>query len=157
MEKIFDFLHAIKLCATRYGINLMTVRTQVVIAIIKNKIGNVLLLKRLRVETAKDGAQLMWAFPGGKPNTGESLEDAVVREVKQETGFNITVLEKISERSHPQFPAHIIYFACELADFRVKPILDIHEVSEIKWVEPTALSNYFTSDLDAHVAKSLGI
>lgn len=33
----------------------------------------------------------LWEFPGGKPHEGESLEDAVCREVKEEVGLDVTV------------------------------------------------------------------
>ncbi len=32
-----------------------------------------------------------WELPGGRPNTGELFEDCVVREVREETGLDITV------------------------------------------------------------------
>ena len=38
-----------------------------------------------------------WALPGGKVDVGETVEETVVREVKEETGIEIEIVEKIGE------------------------------------------------------------
>ena len=54
------------------------------------------LIKRLN-EPFKD----KWAFPGGYVNIGETVEEAVVREVKEETGIDTVVVEMIGVYSEP--------------------------------------------------------
>jgi 8-oxo-dGTP diphosphatase len=127
------------------------------VGVVVNKAGKVLILKRVRTEHGSDQSTLTWVFPGGKLDGSETFEEAVVREVLFETGYKIKVISKISERDHPQLGVHIKYFACEMAELTTKPIQEIHEVETVKWVEPTQLSEYFTTDLDSSVAKFLKI
>lgn len=36
----------------------------------------------------------MWVLPGGTPELRETLEEAVVREIKEETGYDIKIIKK---------------------------------------------------------------
>jgi ADP-ribose pyrophosphatase YjhB (NUDIX family) len=42
-----------------------------------------------------------WAIPGGFVDYGESLEDAAVREAKEETSLDVTLLEQMHTYSEP--------------------------------------------------------
>ena len=56
---------------------------------------------------------LGYAFPGGFVDYGESLEDAVVREVKEETGLHFLITSQLKAYSNPNRDprAHIITVA----------------------------------------------
>lgn len=131
---------------------------QIVLGIIKNKSEKVVIINRLWPETTLDGsAKLTWAFPGGNIDEGETSEEALAREIRNETGLKVKVLKKISERIHPQFSVSIKYYECEIVPGSMKPITDVHEIESLKWVNPSELKDYFTTDIDPKVAKFLGI
>jgi 8-oxo-dGTP diphosphatase len=133
-------------------------RNEIVLGIIKNKKDSVLLIKRLWEEQSLDGeSKLTWAFPGGEIDEGETEEEALVREIRNETGFKVKLVEKISDRVHPQFNIKITYYSCEIIPGSVKPIMDVNEVESIKWVKISDLAEYLTTDLDPGVAKFLKI
>jgi 8-oxo-dGTP diphosphatase len=38
-----------------------------------------------------------WALPGGRMDPGEKVEQTIVREVKEETGLDVTIVRKVGE------------------------------------------------------------
>jgi len=133
-------------------------RNEIVLGIVKSKTDKIIILDRLWKEKSLDGStSLTWAFPGGEIDEGETPEEALVREVRNETGLKVKVVKKISERIHPQFSVKITYFSCEVIPSAMRPIIDVHEVESVKWVNAQELRNYFTTDIDPGVAKFLNI
>ena len=55
----------------------------------------------LLIERGNNPFQGFWAFPGGFVEEGESCEDAVLRELKEETGLSHTDLHQIGTFSDP--------------------------------------------------------
>ena len=61
-------------------------------AIVEFPNNRILLIKRATVPFRG-----YWALPGGKVDAGETVEETVVREVKEETGIEVEIVEKIGE------------------------------------------------------------
>jgi len=68
----------------------------VVAAILQNKEGQVLIARRKRGR-ALEG---YWEFPGGKVERGESPEQSLKRELKEEMDIEIEVTEYVGENVH---------------------------------------------------------
>lgn len=97
---------------------------EVVIGIVR-KAEKVLMIRR-----AKKEGDLVWAFPGGKVENGETKEQACIREIKEETGINVSVVKEIGHRLHPDTARMITYFLCEYISGEPQ-ITDTSEVSEV--------------------------
>lgn len=105
-------------------------------AIITNSQGNVLLGKRARGRAAN-----MYALIGGKPDSGESILEAVIREVKEEIGldFNPTpYLEEIDTESVPGETWLVTYF---VGDSKGELQLKTDEVVDVIYVSEQDLEN----------------
>lgn len=100
--------------------------------------GRVLLAKR---PSGKSMAGL-WEFPGGKVETGETPEAALIRELNEELGIDTwaSCLAPLSFASHAYEDFHLLMplFACRKWQGIVTP----REGQELAWVRPDRLRDY---------------
>ena len=84
-----------------------------------------------------------WEFPGGKVEPGESPEDALVREIREELDSEIGVDEYIStiEYDYPEFHLSMRCYWCSLisGDLVLKEAddarwLDVETIDSVKWL-----------------------
>lgn len=83
----------------------------------------------------------LWDLPGGGVETQDgSLEEALVREVLEETGFRVRVgpvldvsFQWITVQAEPRFPSAVASFRCSTRS-RGAPRLDPSEHSDLAWV-----------------------
>ncbi|WP_308302467.1 (deoxy)nucleoside triphosphate pyrophosphohydrolase [Peribacillus deserti] len=80
----------------------------------------------------------VWEFPGGKVETGETDQEALIREIREELGCVIEVFSQITEAAE-EYSSIIV----QLITYRSK-IVSGHpsakEHSELKWVHKSELS-----------------
>lgn len=76
---------------------------------------------------------LMWEFPGGKLETGESDEMALVREYEEEFGIVVFPLQSLGSRSFLS-PSGERLLTAWLVEIPLDSIFELREHSEISWV-----------------------
>lgn len=101
-----------------------------------------------------------WGLCAGHVDSGESLEDATIREIKEEIGLDLTVdeLHTFTERevNIKEKNSHIAYFYYLVTDKKEDEfVIQEEELSEVKWfnvdyiielVEKGDTSTVFTKD-----------
>lgn len=89
-----------------------------------------------------------WEFPGGKIEEGESPQEALVREIKEELDADIKVgdLIKTVEYDYPMFHLSMDCFWCEL----VSGEIELKEHEDAKWLDKNNIDSvdWLPADLD---------
>ena len=100
--------------------------------------GRVLIAKR---PAQKDMGGL-WEFPGGKVVDGEPPEEALIRELREELGINVTqaCLAPLTFASHRYESFHLLMplYICR----RWSETVTAKEGQDLKWVKPRNLKDY---------------
>lgn len=101
-----------------------------------------------RKEKILDDADGKWEVPGGKIEFGETPEEAVKREVFEETGYNVNVkkivpFSNVAIWDYPEFKQHtvVFYYECELLNSEHKNQND-DKINNYKWIDVGDLSKY---------------
>ena len=83
---------------------------------------------------------LLWEFPGGKVEPGETKEAAILRECREELGCDLTVGSMFYEVTHayPERSIHLTLFHCFLCG-KLPRALEHHD---LRWVQEAQLKDY---------------
>lgn len=95
----------------------------------------------------------MWEFPGGKVDPGETLEQCLEREIREELGVPISVGEPLGVYQHgyTHFKVTLHAFRCEIGDHEPQAL----HASEIRWVSLQALADYPMGKIDRQIARRI--
>jgi 8-oxo-dGTP diphosphatase len=97
--------------------------------------------------------QGLWEFPGGKREPGESLEECLKRELREELGIEITtpVLFHVVRHDYPEKAVELFFFCCSIKAGQPKPL----GCEVFQWVMPVDLPNYAFPPADESLIKLL--
>lgn len=103
--------------------------TEVTAAII-HKSGQLLICQRPKGKSC----EMLWEFPGGKIEGGETLENCLIRECQEELGVIVKpeVPIRIVEYKYPNITVNIHFFCCKLVEGEPRCI----EHNDIQWRIP---------------------
>lgn len=91
----------------------------------------------------------MWEFPGGKIELGETKEQALVREIKEELSIEINV-DKFALDVEYQYPNFYLFMSCFMCSIKEGSI-ELLEHNDGKWITKEELNtlNWLPADIDA--------
>ena len=83
---------------------------------------------------------LKWEFPGGKVETGETFEEALEREIKEELNIKINILNKIAKETFNDSSINVIihYYLCSMDN----ELIELLEHNQSAWVKKNEFYKY---------------
>lgn len=106
------------------------------VGIIEQEDGKVLIA--LRPENVMLGG--LWEFPGGKQEDGETIEQTVVRELKEELGVEVHAYKEFMKLKHvySHFSITLYAYKCTLISGNPEP----KSSQEVRWVDVSELEQF---------------
>ncbi len=96
---------------------------------------------------------LKWEFPGGKIEPGETPEQCLIREVREELDLDIEVVEPFITVDHryPQFRISLLTFWCKIKGRKIKLL----EHNAYRWVQVRELDSYDFVEADTTLVEKI--
>jgi 8-oxo-dGTP pyrophosphatase MutT (NUDIX family) len=88
------------------------------------KAGCVVVNENKEVLLVGDKEGKIWAFPKGHAEDGETLEQVALREVKEETGYEVEIIKRLSDVTYPHGETGELI---RVAIFEAKPVEKTNE------------------------------
>lgn len=111
-------------------------KTLEVTAAIIRRDGKILICQR----PANKNCGLLWEFPGGKIEAGETGEQCIVRECQEELGVKLSVERELTDITYeyPDRIIHLHFYLCGIA----AGALEKKEHNAIAWIDPDEVDQY---------------
>ena len=96
---------------------------------------------------------LLWEFVGGKVEKGETKQQALIRECKEELNITLNVGDIFMEVVHeyPDITVHLTLFNAIIAEGVPQKL----EHNDIKWITPAEIPNYNFCPADEEILKKI--
>ena len=99
------------------------------------------------------GNGLLWEFAGGKTEPGETKEEALVRECREELGITVSVGEVFMDVTH-QYPdalVHLTLFHAKIAE----GMPEMLEHVDFAWITPEEIEKYAFCPADKEILNKI--
>ena len=105
--------------------------------------------------SANKARALLWKFVGGKVEQGETKEQALIRECKEELNITVKPKDVFMEVVHeyPDITVHLTLFNAEI----VEGVPQKLEHNDIKWITAAEIPNYNFCPADEDILKRINI
>ena len=96
---------------------------------------------------------LLWEFVGGKVESGETKEQALIRECWEELAVTLSVGDVFMDVVHeyPDLTVHLTLFNATIAEGEPQKL----EHNDIKWITPSEIPNYEFCPADEEILKRI--
>lgn len=96
---------------------------------------------------------LLWEFVGGKVEPGETKEQALIRECREELAVTVSVGDVFTDVLHeyPDITVHLTLFNAAIADGIPQKL----EHNDIQWITPGEIPNYAFCPADEVILKKI--
>jgi mutator protein MutT len=95
----------------------------------------------------------LWEFPGGKREPNETFEECLHRELREELGIEVDVLELLETARHtyPEKTVHLRFFRCAWKRNEAAPL----GCADLRWTTAKELPNYKFPEADTELVRLL--
>ena len=102
---------------------------------------------------ANKARALLWEFVGGKVESGETKEQALVRECKEELNILLSVGDVFMDVVHeyPDLTVHLTSFNATIEEGEPQKL----EHNDIQWIMPSEIPNYEFCPADEEILKEI--
>ncbi len=96
---------------------------------------------------------LLWEFVGGKVEQGETKEQALIRECREELAVTLAVGEVFTEVTHqyPDLTVHLTLFHATIAEGEPQML----EHNDIQWITPAEIDGYAFCPADVEILEKI--
>ena len=120
----------------------------IVIAVIRNESGDLLLARRIDRDISE--AHDTWEFAGGKIEFGETPEEAVIREAKEETGLGVEIIRLLpkiltnrwTKNTGEELQTIILCYECKVVGGQLHVNQFDSKIAELRYIPIQDLKNY---------------
>ena len=119
-----------------------------VTAAIIRKNGKILICQR----PAEKNCGLLWEFPGGKIEAGETGEQCIVRECQEELGITLSVERELTDITYeyPDRIVHLHFYLCSIA----AGVPEKKEHNALVWITHSEIDQYEFCPADGEMLRN---